>query len=304
MLASLLSLHLLIAILLSGLVLSSSSLVPPQENDYPPWTKDGVNGIECGDTLKGIVECQINEQNVSLKLRFCFCMTYNEDEAEVYVGHCSYTCDLNRWIDHNYDISLRVQNVSLLNEEVCKKYYREGQMCGRCKENYGLPVYSYSSSCVQCPHDNYRYNWLKYIAVAYGPLTVFFFLVLFLRVSVTSGSVMGYVTISQIVATPSLIRFYYILNSNNSNFSNKNLINYILVPHTLWNLDIFRTLFEPFCLNPRMSPMVIATLDYILAIYPMFLIVVCIVLVKVYDRSNLLSWIWGPFYRCLMKFRI
>ena len=35
----------------------------------------------------------------------------------------------------------------------------------------GFPVYSYRVDCVKCV--DYRYNWLKYIAVAYLPLNVF-----------------------------------------------------------------------------------------------------------------------------------
>ena len=54
---------------------------------------------------------------------------------------------------------------------------------------------------------DYKYNWLKYIAVAYVPLTVFYILIVALRLSVSSASMVVYVTVSQIIAAPGLMRF-------------------------------------------------------------------------------------------------
>ncbi len=33
-------------------------------------------------------------------------------------------------------------------------------MCGECVEGYGVPVYSYTLSCVEC--SEYRYNWMQW----------------------------------------------------------------------------------------------------------------------------------------------
>ena len=46
-------------------------------------------------------------------------------------------------------------------------------MCGLCEHNHTPPVYSYSFTCVECT--NYEMNWFNYIAIAYLPLTVFYF---------------------------------------------------------------------------------------------------------------------------------
>ena len=55
--------------------------------------------------------------------------------------------------------------------------YREGRFCGKCQPNYGLAVYSnHLSSCLPCS-ENKHISWLKYIAIALGPLTVFYFIV-------------------------------------------------------------------------------------------------------------------------------
>ena len=46
---------------------------------------------------------------------------------------------------------------------------------------------------------DYKYNWLKYIAVAYGPLTIFYFIIILFRISVTKGYMICYVTVSQVL---------------------------------------------------------------------------------------------------------
>ena len=53
---------------------------------------------------------------------------------------------------------------SELNEEVCGSFNRIGLMCGECTAEHAPSVYSYDLACVECK--DYKYNWLKYIAVA------------------------------------------------------------------------------------------------------------------------------------------
>ena len=72
-----------------------------------------------------------------------------------------------------------------------------------------IPVYSYDLSCVECT--DYKYNWLKYMAVAYGPLTVFYFIIIIFRISANSGSMIGYVTISQMVSN-TYLNYIYLKN--------------------------------------------------------------------------------------------
>ncbi len=52
-------------------------------------------------------------------------------------------------------------------------------MCSQCEPGYAPALYSYRSACVECK--NYKYNWIKYIAIAYIPMTV---LIVLLKVSV------------------------------------------------------------------------------------------------------------------------
>ena len=77
--------------------------------------------------------------------------------------------------------------------------YQTGLMCTECVDGYAYPVYSYSLACVECK--DYGYNWLKYIAVAFLPLTVFYIIVILFRISVTSGAMNGYVLMCQLLTS-------------------------------------------------------------------------------------------------------
>ena len=78
-------------------------------------------------------------------------------------------------------------------------------MCGECIAEHAPSVYSYDLACVECK--DYKYNWLKYIAVAYLPLTAFYILMIVLRVSVNSGPMVVYIAVSQMIAAPGILRF-------------------------------------------------------------------------------------------------
>ena len=66
-------------------------------------------------------------------------------------------------------------------------------MCGKCIKDYGFPVYSYRVDCVKCI--DHKYNWLKYIALAYLPLTVFVLVIVIFKISANSGLLVGYVIV-------------------------------------------------------------------------------------------------------------
>ncbi len=97
-------------------------------------------------------------------------MTYNTHFQIPVVGGCEYKIDIYNSVLRNdalYEIG-----TNTINNVTCGPYNRRGVMCGECIEGHGLPVYSYSLSCVECTH--YKYNWIEYIAAAYIPPTVFY----------------------------------------------------------------------------------------------------------------------------------
>ena len=167
------------------------------KGECPVWTtyNSSTQHCECGDSIRGVVHCDPDTRKVSL-LR-CYCITYNEDTNGTVVGPCIITCLTSRFCALT---ELDKQNVftSQLNQKMCGSFKRTGQLCGKCVENYSIPAYSYSQVCVKCPASDFKHNLIKYMSIAFLPLTVFYFMVILFRLSITSGNMVGYILVCQV----------------------------------------------------------------------------------------------------------
>ena len=177
----------------------------------------------------------------------------------------------------------------LMQNFTCAGLNRRWTSCGRCEDGHAIPVYSYDLGCVKC--DNYKYNWLKYLAVAFLPLTLFYILVTLFSISFTSPLLTGLVMVFQIEGHPIQTQQFLSLVKSGLVVYPK-LFKALLSIASLWNLDFFR-LYYSFCLHPDASAMAIIALDYATTVYPVILIGVTYVLVKLYDHNfKLLVWPW------------
>ena len=158
--------------------------------------------------------------------------------------------------DKNHFEQYHRRFTSELNEEVCGSFNRIGLMYGECIAEHAPSVYSYDLACVECK--DYKYNWLKYIAVAYLPLTAFYILTIVLRVSVNSGPMVMYVTVSQMLSTQI---FFNALHHYDMKF------HLMISFYSVWNLDFLCGVCK-LCLHPDMSILQTISLDYAVAVYP------------------------------------
>ena len=231
----------------------------------PPWeSKEGDGHCQCGDSLGGLVLCNSHTQHL-LVLTF-HCMTYNTRSNKTTVGKC-----LQQRSAANHPCSfyteINTTDISKLNIEVCGSFSRTGQLCGECVRGNGPPVYSYSLICVECERSRFARNAAMYFLIAFLPVTLMYLASIVLNVTVTSGKMVAFVLICQIYSAPSLIQAE-LQNSNQPSLGQKMLISF----HSLWNMDIFRSLYAPFCLHPSLNTMHVTALDYLIAVYPMLLI--------------------------------
>lgn len=206
----------------------------------------------------------------------CYCMTQSQNLSMAVTGLCPYTCRRSP-LDY-YQVPQKIAEISELSSALCKNFNREGQMCGLCKKNFAPAVYSYTVDCINCI--NYEMNWLKYVAVAFGPPTLFFIAVLTIRLSVTSGTMVGFVTVCQVLATSVEARFKTVELGGDLSIHYK----VIFTLYSIWNLDFFRPLYPPFCLHPNMSMLLAISLDYVIALYPVILVLMTFVVSSIYDK--------------------
>ena len=258
---------------------------------------------ECGSVLNGVVECDSTTHRTHLKS--CYCMSYIEPSNSTVVGACLYTCF--SWIgttEHGLGHILLPLSTSQLSDQQCGYVNREGLLCGSCKNGFSPTVYSYDLRCVNSTECSNNNMWVKYIIVGFLSLTVFYIIVIIFRISATSPKMNGFVFVCQLMSAPLLLRALVLdqhLHPNNSLFVGVMVYSSIT---GIWNLDFFRMVYSPFCLNPHTGTLQVLALDYVVAIYPLVLIGLTYALVELHDNNfRIIVWIWKPFHKCFVLFR-
>ena len=146
------------------------------------YHKYNNSSCECGSEMNHILYCYENPLPYAISLASCYCISHsdNGDGQGLVVGACPFLC--GNYLSSKLNL-LEDTNISTL----CDRYIhqnRQGQLCGQCQDNHSPSPYSYELKCIHCSH--YQYNWFKYFAVAYGPLTVFVFVVIIFRFNALS----------------------------------------------------------------------------------------------------------------------
>ena len=159
---------------------------------------------KCSNSPYGAVHCDPTIPRTSLL--DCYCMTYNTEQNQTQLGHCVY--GFNEISVPDYVYFTLPNNTLDLNEFMCGHDNRTSTLCGKCKDGYSPLVYSYELSCMNCTGMNYIYNWIKYVAIAYVPLTFFFLFVVLFKFSGTSPLLRAFITVSQGIACPASIRVF------------------------------------------------------------------------------------------------
>ena len=250
--------------------------------------------------MRGTVECKGRD----IKILRCYSMYYNNFTNKTELGTSLFTCFNPQRKSHFKVHRYSVSNYSAFNEEMCNPVshsnvkllsYREGRFCGKCQQNYGLAVYSYHlSSCVPC--SEYKHiSWLKYIAIALGPLTVFYFIVALFGVNLAAGKMNGLIFSVQVTMSPINITLLDAwIHSKTIAFTWPLTIFKIIFGPV--NLDFFRGLYPEFCISPSFNVVHIFALDYIIALYPFLLILITYLLIKLYDKDcYVITTAWKPF---------
>ena len=266
----------------------------PDGTPCPTWflPDSSANGTcRCGNDIHGAVSCNDFTKDVGILKNYC--MTYSESTGPV-VGACFYNIyTLEGTIYH--PLPSKVTKL-----DMCGYYNRAGQLCGKCKENYSIPAYSYNLKCVQCSVG--RFSWVTYILAAFLPLTVFFILVLSCRFSATSPRFSAFVFASQDIALAANVRS--ILEAIEPYPIAEMSARIVLSIYGILNLDFFRTLIPHICVG--IDTLQFLALDYAIAFYPLIVLVVTYVLIQV-NTCNIINkvicFMRRPFGRCAERLR-
>ena len=160
------------------------------------------------------------------------------------------------------------------------------------------------SKCTMCTDAWYRVP--LYLFFEFFPITVFYLIILVLRISVTSPPVPCFIMCAQFVMlgyiTNSKLKIF-LGYSNDGDISLRVDTKIILTLYGFFNLDFFRyNILPPLCLTKQVKTIYIALLGYVSVIYPMLLIFLTWLFVELHGRNvRPLVWLWRPFHRCFVR---
>ena len=245
--------------------------------------------------------CKINrilctENGPSLK--YGYCATY--DGANLSIGHCDAYFEPSSYnVSHPMYILLPI-DLTELNNSVCGPLNRKGLLCSECAAGFGISVTSQGYKCTNCT--GVWYAVPLFLVLEFVPVTVFYLTVLTFQISVTSPPMPCFIMYAQIVL--------YIIDSNElrvqfNNYGEPTLIlKFIQTFYGIFYLDFFHYILPPLCLSSKLKPIHIVLLGYITVFYPLFLIFLTWVCVKLHDHNvRVIVWLWRPFHKCSVRLR-
>ena len=259
---------------------------------FVPWSNQ-TGDCKCGvQTFFSLVAVKCDEDSNQSMILSGFCMTYNESTDVTVVGGCPYN---SHKIDYKELYSKLPQNITHLNEFMCGGLDRTGLLCSHCREGLGIPVFSYTLHCLPCLES--VSGWLLYIFLAVFPTTIFFLIVIIFQIRVTSAPMNAFIFMCQVLSNFGNAQPYVFFNVSP-------IIYFITIVlstfYGFWNLDFFRYVIPSFCVSDQLTPIQVVALEYVVAFYPLLLIVTTYICVELHARDcRLIVWFWRPFSRCL-----
>ena len=256
----------------------------------------------CRKSVHGVVCDQLQQQSFLVLGK---CMTYNDscsDEQEsnaISFGGCPYLyySNISR---HRY--RALPHNVSDLNDFFCAPLNREGLLCRDCIDGFGPSIISIGYACANCTEN---YGWILYILSEFVPVTVFYFVVLTLRIRITSAPMNCFVMFSQfmVISLKKSPEFQGILMAELSTTS-RAMFKVILTGYGFWNLDFFRYFIPPFCVSQSLKNIHVLALQYVSAFYPLLLIALTYTCIELHGHNfRPIVWLWKPFRKCCVNVR-
>ncbi len=251
---------------------------------------------ECDNSkasFNGIVECSRVNFTSHLNLLGQWA-GLNQRTGHRVAGSSPYTKNLNRT-----QLTLPPINETLNpGDYFCKPENRMDVLCGKCRNGTGPSINSENYKCVECLPGIQYYSWLLYIGTEILPLTIFFLVLILFNVSLTSGAANAFIFFSQIITTT-----FGIYTSSSGPYHAMREA-YRLV-YGIWNLDIFSSLpFFQYCLNPNLDTITVILLEYIIAFYPLLVIIILYSIVALYNRGlRPITWLCTPVRLCFIRLR-
>ena len=249
----------------------------------------------CGNVVGYNVKCDVSGE---ISVIDSYCITYNNIKSTSELGQCIFSYYRHKFHYQLYQIIPTNASQKGNNKSVCH-FNRQGTLCGSCKPDHHPLAFSYNLTCVRCA--SVGNSWWMYIMLAFLPLTAFYLFVLLFQISVLHSNLEGYVFYCQIMCFPTIWKIIFLI------FHEKTEIFLgIKVSATffsIWNLDWLRPFSDSICF--KYSNLVVNSLDLTVALYPLLLILITYMLIKLYDDGHkAIVFLFNPIHSLLKYFKV
>ena len=253
--------------------------------------------------FNGLVTCNANDQDSegSITIHPLNCVTYNGNSTtQFFAGRCVF-------IGYRSTKKQTLENVTVANltEQVCAGGTRHGNLCGECSAQYSISLNTLDLRCVES-RECKSYYWAVYLVVVFTGITIFYLLIVFLNVRLTSECANGPLILAQIFALPiNIITFqrdWAAVLPDRTKIGN-GLSNLIQVIYGIWNLDVPTGFISRICV-PNTTSLDVFAVQYLTSFFPLILIVISFLLIKLYECNfRLLVFISRPCRHFWLRFR-
>ena len=155
------------------------------------YYNNNTSKCECDEFRIDLHFIQCSEQDKrAYYIRNGVCLMSATNSNTYSVGRCPLT--LGNWEKVINRLYSELPDPDILNATMCGPYNREGNLCGKCIDGYGLPVYSLDFKCVNCSKFSTGVSIVMYLIIQFVPITLFFVCAIVFHLNITSGPLLGY----------------------------------------------------------------------------------------------------------------
>ena len=188
-----------------------------------------------------------------------------------------------------------------LNENMCGPLNRKGVVCSECIDGFGLSVSSFGYKCTNC--NGVWYAVPLTILLEFVPVTLFYLFIVVFQISVTSPPIPCFIMTAQFILY-TVDSHWIDMRFNDYGGTLSLIFEIVRTFYGLFNLEFFRYITPSICLSSRLKSIHITFLRFIIAFYPLFMIFITWLLVKLHDRNiSLIVCLWKPFHKCFVRIR-
>ena len=253
------------------------------------------NGLECTYDFFGREHCKFCPYTSTIVIPLGACMSQDNNTKHLYSGFCPTTYRYQNppllSSDSTLNSSLNTTQIrDLFSSENFSNMtcgpHREGKLCGRCTEGYGVAFNSPNFICVPC--ESYA-GAVIFVFLGILPVFVMMTILAVLHINITDGYLNGFILYSQLVTLqfPGLGYPSWVFSS----VYGGSITPYIFTIfvgissiYSIWNLN-FLTVYPSFCIPHVETAAAAIGLQYVMAFCPLVFIAVTYTWIELYSRG-------------------